>query len=58
MADLEKHAFRRDKRFLVRLALLLAAGAVLGVVLMAALTSSDVSTCAAESFGASAAPSP
>lgn len=56
MADLEKHAFKRDKRFLVRLFLFLGVGAVLGGVLMVGLTSSGVATCAAETFGGAAEP--
>ncbi len=54
MADLEKHAIKRDRRFLVRLVLLLAIGTLAGVLLMVKMTSEEVGTCAAGTFGAAA----
>lgn len=54
MADLEKHAIQRDKRFLVRLVLLMLIGAAAGALLFVKMTSPEVGTCAANSFGAAA----
>jgi hypothetical protein len=48
MADLEEHAFRRDKRFVVRLVLVLLAGFIGGLYLYANLTSHRTAGCAAE----------
>lgn len=50
MADLEEHAFKRDKRFLVRLILALLVGVVAGAFLYAKLTSPAAGTCAARGF--------
>jgi hypothetical protein len=51
MADLEEHVVKRDKRFVVRLVLLLAAGIVAGLVLYVKITSSSLGNCAAGTFG-------
>ena len=51
MADLEKHAIKRDRRFLVRLVLLLVIGTLAGVLLFVKMTSEEVGTCAAGTFG-------
>jgi hypothetical protein len=56
MADLEKHAFKRDRRFLVRLVLLLAVATLAGVLLFVKMTSPEVGTCAAGTFGAASEP--
>jgi hypothetical protein len=50
MADLEKHAFKRDKRFVVRLVLTLVVGLIAGLVISTKLTSDRTAGCAAESF--------
>jgi len=47
MADLEEHAFRRDKRFVVRLVLTLAVGFMGGMFVYAKLTSRGTADCAA-----------
>jgi hypothetical protein len=52
MADLEEHAFRRDRRFLVRLVLLLTVGIIGGLWAVSHLTSSSFGSCAARTFGA------
>jgi len=54
VADLEEHAFRRDKSFLVRLVVLLLLGIFGGLWLMSHLTSSSFAGCAARTFGAPA----
>lgn len=57
MADLEEHAFRRDKRFVVRLVLTLVVGLIGGLVVYAQLTSKRTAGCAADAVvGASGAP--
>jgi hypothetical protein len=48
MADLEEHAFKRDRRFVVRLLLTLACGLVFGVFVYAQLTSQRTAGCAAD----------
>jgi hypothetical protein len=48
MADLEEHAFRRDKRFLVRLVLTLLVGLIGGLYVYAHLTSPHTAGCAAD----------
>lgn len=50
MADLEEHAFKRDKRFLVRLVLALLVGVVAGSFLYAKLTGPGVGGCASRAF--------
>lgn len=52
MADLEEHAFKRDRRFLVRLVALLVVGAVAGLWAVSHLTSRGFAGCAARTFGA------
>jgi hypothetical protein len=47
MADLEQHAFKRDRRFVVKLVLILACGLVVGVFVYAQLTSDRTAGCAA-----------
>ncbi|MBX3276171.1 MAG: hypothetical protein KF729_38315 [Sandaracinaceae bacterium] len=51
MADLERDAFRRDRRFLWRLVLVLVVGVLAGVWMYAQLTGERVAGCAAEAFG-------
>jgi hypothetical protein len=58
MADLEEHAIKRDKAFLVRLVLALVAGAIAGVFIFAKLTDESVGSCAADAFGDIADPPP
>ena len=50
MADLEEHAFRRDKRFVVRLALTLIVAFVAGMFLFGRLTSPGTAGCAADAL--------
>ena len=50
MADLEEHAFRRDKRFVVRLVLTLLVGLIGGLYVYAHLTSRETEGCAADAF--------
>jgi hypothetical protein len=54
MADLEKHAIKRDRRFLVRLVVLLVIGTVAGILLFMKMTSPETATCAADAFGPAA----
>jgi hypothetical protein len=51
MADLEAHAIRRDRRFLVRLAVGLLLGALAGAWVFGKLTSHETGSCAASLFG-------
>lgn len=51
MADLEEHAFRRDKRFVVRLVLTLLVGLIGGLWLYGQLTSRRTAGCAADAVG-------
>lgn len=48
MADLEQHAFKRDRRFIVRLVLTLAVAAVFGLFVYSQLTSRRTAGCAAD----------
>jgi hypothetical protein len=48
MADLEQHAFKRDRRFVVRLVLMLACGLLFGLFVYAQLTSDHTAGCAAD----------
>ncbi len=48
MADLEEHAFKRDKRFVVRLVLTLLVGFIGGLYVYAHLTSDRTAGCAAD----------
>lgn len=50
VADLEHHALKRDKRFLVRLVLAVLVGALAGAFLYGELTDTQLGSCAAESF--------
>ena len=62
MADLEKHAFKRDRRFIVRLVLTLLLSALFGLYVYAHLTSRRTAGCAADAAlsapGADAQPAP
>jgi hypothetical protein len=51
MADLEEHAFKRDKRFVVRLVLTLALGFMGGLFVYSHITSQRTAGCAAEFVG-------
>jgi len=48
MADLEEHAFKRDKRFVVRLVVALSVGLVAGIFVAGRLTSDQTAGCAAD----------
>lgn len=48
MADLEQHAFKRDRRFIVRLVLTLAVSLVFGLFIYDHLTSRRTAGCAAD----------
>lgn len=50
MADLEQLAIKRDRKFLVRLVVLLLIGTLAGALLFGALTGENVSGCAAKAF--------
>lgn len=50
MADLEEHAFKRDKRFLVRLVLGMAVALLAGLFVAAQLTSDRTAGCAADAM--------
>ena len=52
MADIEEHAIKRDKKFLVRLILLLVLGIAGSLWIYTKLTSKELGSCAARSFGA------
>ena len=52
VADLEQDAFRRDRRFVVRLILVMVVGLIGGVWMFAGLTGETVAGCAARAFGA------
>ncbi len=58
MADLEEHAIKRDKKFLVKLVLGLIAGVIAGLILYAELTSTSTGNCAASMFGTVSEPAP
>jgi len=51
VADLERHAFKRDKGFLVKLALFLVVGVVFGIFVFIKMTSPEVGSCVADGFG-------
>jgi len=51
MADLEEHAFKRDKRFIVRLVLFMVLGILAALWVAAKLTSAGTAGCAASFFG-------
>jgi hypothetical protein len=48
MADLEEHAFKRDRRFVVRLVLMLSLAALFGLYVYSHLTSRHTAGCAAD----------
>jgi hypothetical protein len=50
MADLEKHALKRDRRFLVRLVLAVLVGAGVGMMVFVKMTDPRIATCAADAF--------
>lgn len=50
MADLEEHAFKRDKRFVVRLVLTLVVALLGGVFIYGRLTNQGTASCAAGAF--------
>ena len=50
MADLEEHAFKRDKRFVVRLVLTLIVAIVGSALVWGRLTSGGTASCAADTF--------
>lgn len=54
MADLEEHAFKRDKRFIIRLVLTLSLSALFGLYIYGHLTSKRTAGCAAETIGGDA----
>ncbi len=47
MADLEEQALRKDRRFLVRLVLILLVGIIAGLWMFSAMTSDSAKGCAA-----------
>ena len=49
MADLEEHAYKRDKRFIVRLVLTLSLSILFGLYIYGHLTSRRTAGCAADS---------
>ncbi len=51
MADLEEQALRKDRRFLVRLVLILVVGTIAGLWMFSAMTSDRAMGCAADSVG-------
>lgn len=51
MADIEQDAFKRDRRFLVRLVLVMIVAIIAGVVLFANLTGERAKGCATEAVG-------
>jgi hypothetical protein len=51
VVDLEKHALKRDNRFLVRLILGVLAAGLFGVFIFAKMTDPAVAACAADAFG-------
>ena len=51
MADLEQHAIKRDKRFLVRLAAGMIIALLAGLLVWSWLAGDSVAGCAARSFG-------
>jgi hypothetical protein len=50
MADLEEHAFKRDRRFVVRLVVGLLVAALGGLFIAARLTSDSTAGCAADAM--------
>lgn len=58
MADLEQHAFKRDKRFVVRLIVGLIAATLGGLFVSGRLTSQSTAGCAADALVEPQAPRP
>jgi hypothetical protein len=58
MADLEEHALRRDRRFIVRLVVTLVLATLAGLFLFAQLTSDRTAGCAADAMLGSDSPPP
>jgi hypothetical protein len=56
MADLEKLAIQRDRRYLVRLVLALVAGVFASIFVFQWLTGEDVSGCVARNIGSETSP--
>ena len=56
MADLEQHAFKRDKRFVVRLVVGLIAASLGGLFVAGRLTSQRTAGCAADAMVGPATP--
>jgi hypothetical protein len=54
MADLEEHAFKRDRRFIVRLVLTLSLSTLFGFYIYGHLTSRRTAGCAADTLGGEA----
>ncbi len=52
MADLEEHAFKRDRGFLVKLIVLIALGGIGGLWAVSHLTSRGFAGCAPRTMGA------
>jgi hypothetical protein len=50
VVDLEQLAIKRDRKFLIRLVILLALGVGASVLVLATLTGDDVSGCVARAF--------
>jgi hypothetical protein len=50
VADLEEHAFKRDKRFVLRLVLTLLVASVGAALVWGRLTSAGTASCAADTF--------
>ena len=50
MADLEQHAFKRDRRFVVRLVLMLIVAFLGGILIYGRLTSRGTAGCAADAM--------
>ena len=51
MADLERDAFKRDGRFIVRLVVVMTIGTLAGLWVFAGLTGERVTGCATQAFG-------
>jgi hypothetical protein len=51
VADIEQNAFKRDRRFLVRLVLVLTVGLVAGMWMFFSMTGQRAQGCAAEAVG-------
>jgi hypothetical protein len=58
VVDLEQLAIKRDRRFLIRLVILLALGVGASVLVLATLTGENVSGCAARAFLGAGDPDP